>query len=204
MSTAVAGDDCDWLVGHGVCTGAALQQARALSAENGDRIPRALTKLGFVSEGRLAKALAEEFGLELLVQWDAAPDLALGHPYTHEFLRARWAVPLRRDGDNLVVAVADPTDKELQRSLEFGAGASIRRIVATFTLIESEYAGLFTCDSSRSTFRGGPSPDLQAARHGRTPAFWGSTTVYGPYEATSIRVVRSPRHRIAVVVASGL
>ncbi len=130
-------DECDWLVAKGVCTPAALLQARALSGENGDRIPRALSKLGFVSEGRLAKALAEEFGLELAGTAEAVPDPSLSHPFTTSFLRARWVAPVRREADCLVVAVADPTDDDLQRSLEFGAGTAVRRIVTTYSAIEA-------------------------------------------------------------------
>lgn len=136
MAAALDGLDTGWWVQQGLCTAQSLAHAEALVAESGDTFPRALVKLGILSESRLALAMAEHYGLPL-EPGPLGAERDLQTLFSVTFLRAHWVVPLSRDEEALRIAVADPSVPNLLRSLEFAAAGRVTLVVTTYSSIEA-------------------------------------------------------------------
>jgi type IV pilus assembly protein PilB len=98
----------DILVESGVISPDELKEALAKQKHTRDRLGRVIVSLGFANEKQIAQALAGQLGLQLvdLSTHQIDPDVV---KYIPEALARKYRlVPLRRDGDALVVAMADP------------------------------------------------------------------------------------------------
>ena len=93
------------VISHGQLIEALLQQTPA-----GPRIGRLLVDLGALDERDLASALAEQCGLEIADLRRDRPDPEAVAALPEVVARTICAVPLRRVGSVLEVAVADPSD----------------------------------------------------------------------------------------------
>ena len=131
------------LAESGVISGAALERARRLEAESGERIDHIAAKLGLVSERDLAAAYAELIGSPVV---DAA--LFPAEPVAPDrirrtFLKQARVIPLAENAADLVVAMADPLDDAVAGALEFALGKKVRRRVAVPADIEAAYERLY-------------------------------------------------------------
>ncbi len=108
----------------------ALARARLVESETGETLDKIVTRLGLISEDALAGALATALGLPLI---DAA-SLPAENPAIAEisaaFLRDRRALPLRRDGARVLVAMANPLDRDAADGIAFATGCTVERCVA--------------------------------------------------------------------------
>lgn len=122
------------VIAHLLATGRisreAVGRAEAVADRTTQPVERVLNQLGQLSDDDLAAAYAEVTGLAL---WDpsVAPDvdpldLGLGP----EFLRRVRVVPLRLDGERLLVAAVDPFDDEMRAGLSFATGRDIAFCIA--------------------------------------------------------------------------
>lgn len=87
----------------------ALAQAMRRQEESGRRITELLLELDLVPEHEMIRALGEHYGLpvrENLSPEEVDPELATKLPIS--FAKSHHLLPLRRDGDRLEVAIADP------------------------------------------------------------------------------------------------
>lgn len=103
-------------------------------------LAKILTDDGLVREEDLLKTVAERVGMEYVELDDAllAPE-ALA-TLDSEKANALLAIPVRFDGDALVVAVADPFDAERHRRLEQATGKKITLALATKGAIQRAIA----------------------------------------------------------------
>lgn len=108
----------------------AIARARLVESETGETLDKIVTRLGLISEDALADALAKALGLPLI---DAA-GLPSENPPLPEisaaFLRDRRALPLRLDGTRLIVAMANPLDRDAVEGIAFATGLGVDRCVA--------------------------------------------------------------------------
>jgi general secretion pathway protein E len=87
----------------------ALAQALRRQEESGRRITELLLELDLLPEHEMIQALGEHYGLpvrENLSPEEVDPELATKLPIS--FAKSHHLLPLRRDGDRLEVAIADP------------------------------------------------------------------------------------------------
>jgi len=109
--------------------------ALTTQTETGKRLGEILLEGGLLSEAALAEVLAEQLGLETVdlerekiersaVELLAAPDA-----------RRLGALPLRREGERVVVAVADPVIPDLTKDLIGLVKAPVRIVVAANTAV---------------------------------------------------------------------
>jgi type IV pilus assembly protein PilB len=113
-----------------------LDQALAEKEETGERLGEIMLRHGWVAEEALARALAEQHGLEFI-------DLAMTppNPTAVRLLPERYAykyraVPVRFLGsDSVLVAVADPTDVLASDVLKLAIGASVKLAVGATSAI---------------------------------------------------------------------
>ena len=106
------------LVNEGLITAQALEAALAASAASGKPLGRSLIQSGAISEEKLARVLSRQLDVPFvdLAHFDFRPDLVKLLP--EAAARRLRAVVLERQGENLVVGVADPGDVAAADDLE--------------------------------------------------------------------------------------
>ena len=118
------------LVERGDLSGQQLRDALGAQTSGGKRLGEILVELGVISERSLSSALAEQAGLEAVDISRARPDIAIVGLLTEEQACALGALPLRKVGGRIEVAIADPLDRraagEADRAAAL-AGAPARR-----------------------------------------------------------------------------
>jgi len=122
---------------RGVVREAQIQQALAEQRQNGGLIGQVLVRMQACTEADVVLALAQQAGLETV-------DLAQAEP-TKEALalvdgttaHAYGVLPLRRKGDVLVVALADPLNTAVLEDLSFTTGCTVKGAVGDPTLLKA-------------------------------------------------------------------
>ena len=118
------------LIERGKLDQGSLERALRLQQEGGERLGSLLVTLGLVAPRDVADALAAQLGLPLL---DGAgyPELPiLEERVSARFLRDARALPVREDADELVLAMADPTDAYAIDAFAMVTGRKVRPMVA--------------------------------------------------------------------------
>src|SRR5438874_3932853 len=118
------------LLAHGAVTRERLDEALAAQTERGGRLGEVLVSLKACSEEQVLKALAAQ--LELPYQMrvgteEVSQDLISKVPIN--FAKQARLLPLRMDGDRVVVAMADPMDTGAVDSLRLLLGASVSTLI---------------------------------------------------------------------------
>ncbi len=114
------------------------QVQQALEAQKGSpaEIGKTLVSLGFISEADLAQAQAERLSLDYveLTESDVDPEAARLVP--EKVLRRHGALPLRFEGERLVVAMSDPTNLYAMEDLRMISGCQILPVIATEAVVQ--------------------------------------------------------------------
>ncbi len=113
------------LVGWGLLTPKALEDALKYAQEHHKRIGEALVELELCSEDDVTKALATQFNLEY-VDLDKNPVEAVAADLIpHDLIRKHMVLPLSQDASRLRVVVTDPLDLETLDVLRFRLGKEL-------------------------------------------------------------------------------
>ncbi|MBL9031872.1 MAG: Flp pilus assembly complex ATPase component TadA [Phycisphaerae bacterium] len=134
------------LVGWGIITAAQAEQAMGVAKGAGKRLGDVLVELGFAKEEHVAKALANQFGMEYV---DLAAsgagkqvDMKL---IPEDLIKKHTILPLERSGGRLKLIIHDPMDLELLDMLRFRLNVEIEpRLAAKSQIkkfIESHFGG---------------------------------------------------------------
>lgn len=107
------------------------QLANAIEAANGRPLAAVLDELGFVSEAKVAQTIAEEMGLAFIDigTYDIDPNVAA--MLNSDIMRRYVVLPIKLEGDELVVAMADPANIFAIDDLRIVTRKEIRPVVAT-------------------------------------------------------------------------
>ena len=120
------------LVEWGAITAEQAGQAQKLAAGSGKRLGDALVEAGFTSEEQVAKALANQFGMEYV---DLGPkggvadqiDLKL---IPEDLIKKHMVLPLGKTNGKLQLVIHDPMDLELLDMLRFRLNAEVEPMIA--------------------------------------------------------------------------
>jgi general secretion pathway protein E len=121
----------------------AIDRARLVAAESGQRVDSVMLQLGLVSERQLAETAAALLGTVVVTQdrYPAAlPDCV--SPVSARFLRGARALPLSDDNGELTVAFADPLDSFAAAAIAAATGRKVRVVVAVSVELEAALARL--------------------------------------------------------------
>ena len=133
------------LVEAGLINTAQLEEALARKTTTGERIGEALVALGYITERDLVRTLAKDADIPFLESNELRVDPAVVSLVTAAAAKANNLVPLRADGRALVVAMSNPFDIGVIRSLERSSGRQIRTVTADpviiSQLVETNYGG---------------------------------------------------------------
>ncbi|MDD5557854.1 MAG: type II secretion system ATPase GspE [bacterium] len=101
------------LLARGRLTAAQLDEALARAEESERRLGEILIGLGFITEDDLLEALGEQFGLPFLKTLSPETvDRALVARVPRNFAQSFRVIPVRREGDAVSVATADPLNTQ--------------------------------------------------------------------------------------------
>ena len=119
------------LLDRGLITEKQLTEALAIQANSSEKLGRILTDLGYVKERDVLRAQADQLGVPCLdldtVQVD--PDALRTIPQTH--MQRYNAVPIKRNGSKLTVAMTDPTNVFALDDIRLITGLEVEPVLAT-------------------------------------------------------------------------
>lgn len=133
-------------------TEADIGRARRLSAETGDRLARAVKRLGSASDAAIADALARFTGFDRIQAADFPAQPLTAGGISARFLQDAAAIPIAENDECLIVAVADPTDTSAAEGVRLAAGKPVELKVAAFADIEAAHIRLYGSDTSANDF----------------------------------------------------
>ena len=122
---------------------AAFARARAVAAQTGDRLETVLVQLGLLPEEKLTAAYAAASGMQVLRARDMPRVPVDTAPASTDFLRLNTILPILREADHLVVAVADPFRQDALAILSHAIGLRIEPRLAQRSEIEAALATLY-------------------------------------------------------------
>ncbi len=127
------------LVKQGLLTEAQLEEALGQQREKGGRLGEVLVGMRFVQEEQLLRALALQFDLQYLESIPSEQiDLALIANVPINFSKTALALPLFREGDLVVAAIADPTNASATDHLSNLLGAGVEpRLASEAAIIDA-------------------------------------------------------------------
>lgn len=126
----------------------ALARARLVEAQTGETLDKIVTRLGLISEDALAEALARALGLPLVEAASFPAETATVPEVSAPFLRDRRALPLSIDEAVVVVAMANPLDREAVDGIAFATGRRVERCVARGGDIDAAIDRLYRTDAA--------------------------------------------------------
>jgi general secretion pathway protein E len=131
------------LVESGLISPAALDRARRLEAESGERIDRIASKLGLVAERDMASLYARLIGAPLLTPEDFPVTPVAAGLVRISFLQQNRMLPVAETDSSLIVAMADPLDDRAVQALEFALDRHIERRAAVPAELDAAYERLY-------------------------------------------------------------
>jgi type IV pilus assembly protein PilB len=125
------------LLGRGLVSEDQLRDALSTQTGSGKRLGNILVELGLLNERALVDVLAEQLHMEIVDLGKIELDQEITALLPEEDARRLLAVPVRRDGVRVEVAVADPLAANLESDLIEILQTPVRLLFATRTDIEA-------------------------------------------------------------------
>lgn len=136
------------LKARGIIRESQVQAALAEQRTHGGLIGQALVEMGACTAGDIALALAEQAGMETVDLTRERPTEEAIGTIDGSAAHAYGVLPLRMEGDVLLVALADPMNTAVLEDLSFTTGFETRAVVADGELIRSLVLELYGEEST--------------------------------------------------------
>ncbi|MCU0723346.1 MAG: GspE/PulE family protein [Planctomycetes bacterium] len=107
-----------------------VQEALSLQAKEGGLLGEILVRKGYCTRDQVVQARAKQAGMDAVDLAATQPDPALLSMVPFSVANVYQVVPVRLDGEALVVALADPDNASVLDDLRFMVGREIRAAVA--------------------------------------------------------------------------
>ncbi len=108
-----------------------LKQALAMQKSTTEKLGRLLIDLGFVSEHDVLGAYAQQLNIPIFDPSRVSPDPGVAKVIPDHLVQRYNIVPLRRNGNKLVVAMQDPTNVFALDDIRLVTGFDIEPVLAT-------------------------------------------------------------------------
>ena len=138
------------LVNRGALDVLALRRAQKAQAQSGERFDLVLSRLGLLTETELVKALAAYLELPVASAADFPTTPFPAEELPVSFMKSSRTVPIKSDGETIVVATADPFNVEATAALSFLLRRPVVRRLATSGDIEQAIDRLYGPNSAIS------------------------------------------------------
>src|SRR5262245_19414311 len=107
-----------------------IQEALSVQRTDGGQLGQVLVKLGRITESQLALALGRQAGFEVVDLAATPPDPALVARLDKDMAEMFCVVPVRMDGDKMVIAIANPANLSVLDDLRFVLNCELVAVVA--------------------------------------------------------------------------
>ncbi len=129
----------DRLLQKQLLTPEVVERIQAASTTANSPFSAVATRLGLVSEYAIALTFSELLNIEVIRRADFPEKLDATVDWNFAFLRQKRVLPLRVEGNNVYLAMADPVDDATSKAIAFAANRSVRIVAA----LESELDDFF-------------------------------------------------------------
>ena len=119
------------LTQQGLLSRGQLDEALAEQAETGEPLPRLLIDRGLIDEIDLVRTLATQVGLDFVDLTEVSVDSSVATLIPEALARKYQALPIYWQDQQLVVAIADPSNVFAVDDIRALTGADVRTVVAT-------------------------------------------------------------------------
>lgn len=143
----------DILLQRGLVTEAELQEALRRHEATGQRLGEVLVEMGVLTEDQLYWALGEQLGIPFAELSEEMVDLEAARALPEELLRRYQALPILKVGNELTVALADPTNRQAVADIETLTGAKVTVAIASGSSISRLLDRAFPPAESRGRAR---------------------------------------------------
>lgn len=116
----------------------AAREIQRKSARQAKRIGETLIEMGVIEERHVVDALAEKFNLPMLDPDITQIDVDLVRTISLKYLRRQVALPIKLEGDQLLMLVADPTMTHFVEEIERLFTCRVRLALATSGIINQK------------------------------------------------------------------
>jgi len=121
----------DILVGWGAITKEQADQTAKTARASGQRLGDALVEAGLAREEQVAKALANQFGMEFVdLSQPGVADKVEAGLIGDDIVRKHLVLPLSKDNGKLKVIIHDPMDLEMLDMLRFRYSVEVEPLLA--------------------------------------------------------------------------
>jgi type IV pilus assembly protein PilB len=120
----------DLLIESGIITEEQLNQALSEKTPN-QKLGDLLVQKGYLTELQLIEVLEFQLGIPRVTLYNYPIDTSILKIVTKEFARRHYVLPVRKEGNKLFVAMADPMDYFVINDLRLSTGFSIEPLIAT-------------------------------------------------------------------------
>jgi len=127
-----------------------MERVRKLQEEQQVPLSRLVVELGFLSEEDLLPVMRDHFALALMSLRDVPnTPLPIDLPASiGDFFKLARMVPIKIEGRELIVAIADPTELSRLHAIELATGLRVKAVLAKekeiAARIEAVYGGTYT------------------------------------------------------------
>ncbi|KZZ86112.1 type II secretion system protein GspE [Bacillus sp. SJS] len=141
----------DLLVEAGLITEEQLNQTLS-EKQKGQKIGDALVERGFMTEQQLIEVLEFQLGIPHISLYRYPFDQKIMNIVPKEMAKRNLVIPLKKDGDKLFVAMADPMDFYTVDDLRLATGFQIQTAIASKDDLNKAIAKFYESDDSMSDF----------------------------------------------------
>ncbi len=172
------------LKAHGRVREGQIQEALAAQRKHGGLLGQCLIELGHCTGADVARALAEQAGLEAVDLASIEPEKAALALVDGSAAHTYGVLPMRVEGRTLVVAITDPLNTAVLEDLRFSTGLSVRGVLADGTLLKALVQKHY-----------GEEASLKDAIRDAAKAVAGGDVVSAAQSAPVVRLLNSILHR---------
>lgn len=121
----------------------ALQRALLVHQETGERLDAVVTRLGMMSEDRVASEVARYAGIPCIDAASLPSEAVAGPELPVDFLREVRALPIAVDAEAVRIALCDPFDPFIDQAFAFRFRKRVDKVVARATDIDAAIERLY-------------------------------------------------------------
>jgi type IV pilus assembly protein PilB len=138
----------DRLVAEKLITTEQLQRALAEQKGSADKLGTILVRLGFITEDSLVSFLSKQYSIPAITVAQVDPDPDVLKLVPEQIAKKHSVLPIKRMGNTLTLAMADPTNVFALDDVGFMTGLQIQPVVASEAAIRKAFERLYDTGGS--------------------------------------------------------
>jgi type IV pilus assembly protein PilB len=138
----------DRLVAEKLITSEQLQRALAEQKGSADKLGTILVRLGFITEDSLVSFLSKQYSIPAITVAQVDPDPDVMKLVPEQIAKKHSVLPIKRMGNTLTLAMADPTNVFALDDVGFMTGLQIQPVVASEAAIRKAFERLYETGAS--------------------------------------------------------